>query len=149
MSFNVTLMINYSEDNKARKALSTVSTLTGTLREESSIIDPVITIDTTGLNIDMSAVNYCYIATFGRYYFIRNIESIRNNIWRLTMHSDVLQSFYSEYADCYGIPQRQANNWNLYVNDGVLKVRQDKIVDTVAFPNGFNTQTPCYLLITI
>ena len=140
MSFNIVLMQNMSEDNNARKILNNVTTLTGNLKEECSIIDPIILIDLTGLDVDISEVNYCYIEVYGRYYFIQNIECVRGTkLYRLKCHVDVLQSFYSQYADCYGITQRQESRWNLYLNDGSLKVYQQRPFDTFNFSSGFNS----------
>lgn len=67
-------------------------TLTGTLKNNTSIIEPTVRIE-----VDSGIVNcnYAYIPEFSRYYFIRDKVNISNNIWEIVMHSDVLTSFWS------------------------------------------------------
>ena len=55
MSFNIILQRNNSENNKVGKSITDIATVTGTLKEETSIIDPIIKIagdisDYTGCN---------------------------------------------------------------------------------------------------
>ena len=61
---------NYSDKIVVDKSITQIGQdISGTLREDCSIIDPVIAIE--GLS-DLS-VNYAYITEFGRYYYINNI----------------------------------------------------------------------------
>ena len=82
MSFNIVIQNNRSEQNKLDKTLTTISTLTGTLKTETSIIDPVIIVE--GALSDLKTCNYCTISEFGRSYFVNNIKSIRNNLIELS-----------------------------------------------------------------
>ena len=58
----------------------------GDLREQSSVIDPVITLETTA---NLSYYNYAFVDYFRRYYFAR-FEIVRTGIWRAHLHSDVV-----------------------------------------------------------
>lgn len=138
MSFNIRLMLNKSADNVADKDFETIDTLTGTLKEETSITNPSIRINYTGA---LQNVNYFYIPQFQRYYFVTDIRSIRNNIWEISGHCDVLTTALklSSLGDCIGITKKQENKNNLYLNDGSFRVYQDPIVTTKLFPAGFNT----------
>ena len=71
MSFAVDLMLNTEPYNKITKNPSTILTATGELKEECSLMDPVILIAS---DTAPTGVNYAYIADFGRHYFIKNIE---------------------------------------------------------------------------
>lgn len=139
MAFSITLQTNNSENNRVTKDLTDISTITGTLRDECSIIDPVILIE-GDLSL-YTGCNYCTIPTFGRSYFINNIRSIRNNLFEISCHVDVLSSFATQIKANKAIVIRQQENWNLYLNDGVFKVYQNPQVLTKAFPRGFNTQS--------
>lgn len=86
---DIILYQTFSERERIGKTLSNSLTLTGTLRGESSVINPSFMIEST----NPSAYNYCYISEFGRYYFIDNITSIRNSLWRIDCKVDVLMSF--------------------------------------------------------
>ena len=45
MSFNIFMQRNTSEPERVDKTLTLISTLTGTLKQETSIIDPVILVE--------------------------------------------------------------------------------------------------------
>ena len=138
MSFSITLQVNNSERNSVTKKVSDIMTVSGELKTETSIIDPVIMIE-----CDLSAVtgcNYMTIPTFGRSYFVNNISSIRTGLVEFSCHVDVLSSFAEQIKKNTAIVRRQENNWNLYLNDGSFKVYQNPIVLTKAFPSGFTTQ---------
>ena len=70
----ITFYYNNSEPNKVRKNLAEISTVDGTLRTQSSVIDPVVRIDG---KLNLSRINYMFIDGFQRYYFIRDIVSVR------------------------------------------------------------------------
>lgn len=138
MSFNITLQRNNSERNRLTKEISDLMTVSGNLKAETSIIDPIIMIE-----CDLSAVtrcNYMTISMFGRSYFVNNIRSIRTGLVEFSCHVDVLSSFASEIRGNTAIVRKQENNWNLYLNDGSFKVYQNPIVLTKAFPSGFTKQ---------
>lgn len=138
MAFNIVLMRNKSEAIRVTKETETISTVTGVLKESTSIIDPVIKIE-----CDLSTVtacNYLSIPTFGRFYFVNNITSINNGIVEFSCHCDVLSSFASAIKANKAIIRRQEFNWNLYLNDGSFRVYQNPIIVTKEFPNGFSTQ---------
>lgn len=127
---------NVSEKIKLDKTLTTITTLTGTLKTDTSITDPVILIEcdpTTVVN-----ANYMSITEFGRSYFINNIKVVRKNLVEISAHVDVLSSFKSEIRANSAIIQRQESQWNLYLNDGSFRVYQNPIIQLKSFPNGFS-----------
>lgn len=138
MAFNFTVGVNHSENNKISKDVTMALTLTGTLRGECSIVDPII--EVSGSIEDYSGYNYIEIPSFRRKYFIRNITTIRTGLVSIECHCDVLSSFASAILDNYGIAKKSTNAWNLYLNDGTLKVNQYADYKTYYFPNGFTTQ---------
>lgn len=138
MSFNIQLMVNSSPPHQLDKALSTVLSVNGTLKEDTSIIDPVIKIQCNLANI--TRCNYMSIPQFNRYYFITNIKSITNDIVEISAHVDVLNTYKSEIRMNTGIVRRQENSWNLYLNDGTFKTYQNPMVLTKSFPSGFTTK---------
>lgn len=131
----LTLFTNLSENNCMDKNLTEVISLTGDLREESSVINPIITIAADADTI--APVNYAYIDEFERWYFVTNIDSVRNGLWRLTMHVDVLYTYADAIRENYAIIERNEFEYDLELNDGLFKTTQNPQIETYAFGNGF------------
>lgn len=138
MAFDIELYVNTSENNRLSKSISRLATFSGELRSECSIIDPIITFE--GSLSQFAGANYLRIPSFNRYYFIRNIRSIRTGLVEVTAHVDVLMSFANAIKGNSAIIKRNAKKWNLYLNDGSLKCYQNPMILTKAFPSGFTTQ---------
>lgn len=133
------------ENNKINKSLSNAIILTGTMRDSSSIISPVILVEGASFN----AYNYAYIPQFDRYYFIKGITNYRNNLWILELECDVLMSFKSSILNmnCIFI-ETEVDGADRYLADQrvwVAKVK-DK-TDILTFPNGL-LENGEYILIT-
>lgn len=138
MSFSIELMRTTSPKEQLDKSMSTLLTVTGTLKEGTSIIDPVIKIQ--GDISNLTKCNYMFINKFNRYYFVNDIRSVTNNILEISAHVDVLTTYQDQIRGNSAIIRRQENDWNLYLNDGSFKIYQNPIVLTRSFPSGFTTQ---------
>ena len=134
---NLVLYNNISEPHSLYKSITELATLTGTLREQSSIIDPVFHL--SDIDNYVGSMNYAYIPEFGRYYFIKNIESVRKNLWRVTMHVDVLFTYRDEIKNNSAIIERNEIDYDLKLNDGLFKTQQNPRIAQFPFPSGFNT----------
>lgn len=145
MSFSISLGTNTSENNMVDKVVNYDLTVSGTLREETSIIDPQFLIE--GGVDSFAGYNYLSVPEFGRNYYIRNIEAFRNNLTLVSCHVDVLTSFASEIRANKGIVRKQenVNAYNLYIDDGSLVAYQDPYVLTEVFPSGFSGT--CFVLV--
>ena len=133
---NIVLYANSSEINSVDKNLTELTTLTGTLREQSSIIDPIITI--SDINDYIGSMNYAYISEFNRYYFITNVESVRKNLWKVSFHVDVLFTYRDAIRANSAIIERNENEYDLKLNDGLFRTQQNPRIAQFPFPNGFN-----------
>lgn len=138
MAFDIELKTNNSEQNRLKKDTQTIMKVSGVLKEETSIIDPIIKIECK--LSDVTGCNYLSIPVFGRSYFVNDIRSIRNGLVEFSCHVDVLSTYAEQIKNNTGIIKRQENKWNLYLNDGTFKVYQNPNVLTKAFPSGFTTQ---------
>lgn len=136
---------NKSANNVVNKDIISTINFNCVLKDDVDIIKPslILELDNTGLNA-IKISNYCYIADFNRYYYITNIIFMRNNIFKVDLSCDVLMSFKNEIKECTGIIKRQSNDYNLYLNDGSLKVYQNPHIVTKEFPQGFTGNS--YLL---
>lgn len=138
MAFAITLQRNNSENNRLTKDVTDIITVTGELKTETSIVDPVILIECEITTL--KACNYMTIPVFDRSYFVNNIRSIRTGLVEFTCHVDVLSSFADAVKEQTAIIARQENEWNLMLNDAIFKLYQNPKVLTQPFPTGFTTQ---------
>lgn len=137
----IQLYTNISAAERVNKSITAVgSALTGTIKEESSIIDPVIKIATSSL----PAANYLYITEFDRYYYINDVVCDYDGIFEIHAHVDVLMSNAAVIRQQRAVIAKQQNRWNLYLNDTDYKTYADPWVITRTFPSGFSGS--CYLL---
>ena len=142
---NIKLYYTKDDNNQLSKSLTLVYDLTGNLRNESDIVHPVILIEAATLGNS----NYAYIAEFDRYYFIREVKSVRTGLWLVTFESDPLMSFKNSIRSLYVILQEtesvSANNYLLDERVWLSTVK-DK-TDIITFPYGL-LDTGEYILIT-
>lgn len=141
---DITLYKNNSEKNKIRKNLSNGHTLSGTLRNESNVVNPAIII-----NIDNPTVyNYVYIPMFGRYYFITDYVSMRTGIWQINLKSDVLMSFKDSILNSRALIQNtQSVGKSDYLNGSNWVTNCKTKTDIISFSNGLLNNGE-YILIT-
>lgn len=133
----IKLYTNYSDRNHLDKSITQQgSDITGTLREDCSIVDPVIKIESIN-NFNISTCNYAYISEFGRYYYITNIVCV-GKLYELHMHCDVLMSFKSQIRSNSAVISRNQGVYNLYLQDGVFKTEAFPHYQIMKFPNGFS-----------
>ena len=140
----ITLYVNNSEVNRMGKNLTNAFTLSGTLREQTNVIEPDILISME----NPATYNYAYISAFKRYYFIKDITSVRNNLWRLHLAVDTLETYKTEILNCSGIlDSTNETGLDNYLTGGnwVAKVKDKTEIKT--FPNGL-LDTGEFILIT-
>lgn len=121
---------NNSDLNVVSKSLSGTSSMSGTLKNDCSVTDPTIIVETA----NPSSWNYMYIPEFGRYYYITNMTSIHNGVWAISGHVDVLMSYASLIRSQSAILARSATTYNLYLDDDKFLVTSKRIYQTHVFP---------------
>ena len=150
------ILYNTTDDNrKLNKALTAIKTISVRLKDDTDIMHPVIELD--GANLPPTA-NYCYIATFNRYYYInqQGIKIGRDLV--LTLSVDVLMSFKAQILTSTVVAARSSKNFNRYLSDKIpLSSRQNNIFKAFtpyqglyAFGSGeITNETPCILLTVV
>lgn len=134
----IRLYITPSEPNRLDKKLTHELQINGSLRDECSVITPVIEVN-KGQGI--TNYNYVYIPNFGRYYFITDITAVRTDLWRLQLQVDPLMSFKEAIKNVTGIAQRNEKVFNLYIPDNEWS---NDARGLISYRNigGFNGWTP-------
>ena len=143
---DIILYKTQSERERINKTLSDSLTLTGTLRGESSVINPSFIIQYENL----SSYNYCYISDFGRYYFINNITSIRNGLWKIDCSVDVLMSYKQAILNLNVIVSDVSSGENpdsVYITGEQWVSMVKTKTDVLVFPSGLLDDGE-YILIT-
>lgn len=131
MSLTVTLKVNSSPVEKIGKDISTGTDFTCRLKEECNILKPVIIVTSSS---SLAGFNYMYIADFGRYYFIDNIKLLHNNLWEISGHVDVLETYKTAILANDAVIKRQQNMYNLYLDDPEFKTYNYERIQTLQFP---------------
>ena len=144
----ISLFTCTAERNRVNKSnyISNRFNLNGTLRSESSVIDPIILVEKS--NPVSSYYNYMYIDEFKRWYFINDIISVRKNIWEIHAHVDVLYTWGADIGNMEAVIDRceNYNDANLYYDDGSFVLDSRNNIEIKEFPGGFN-ENGSYILI--
>jgi hypothetical protein len=141
----ITFYNNISEKNVIRKTINNALTMSGTLRESTSVTNPIITIEAP---VTLIGYNYCYILDFSRYYYVVDVKSMRNNLWAVTLRVDVLMSFQNDILNTPAIIDHttQQDTTNYMASNVWQSLVKDK-TDIINFSNGLS-ESGGYVLIT-
>lgn len=132
---NITLCVNNSEKNKLGKSLSNLNVFSGSLKDETSVINPVVMMELE----NPTGFNYAYIPEFGRYYFIDDMVSVRTGLWKISMKVDVLESFKNDIRETPVILSDSADTGKeLYLSGRVWKSKVKELTDIVNFSSGLS-----------
>lgn len=120
--------------------------MNGSLRDQSSVIDPVIMIEKN--NPTLYDYNYMYIPEFKRWYYINDIISVRNSLWEIHAHVDVLYTWGADIKRMNGVADKLEDilNANVYFDDGSFIMDSRNDIEVKEFPNGLN-ENGSYILI--
>lgn len=143
MSITLKLQTCTSDDRVVNKTVTDITSVTATIKENCSIIDPVFIV--SGSVSTFALCNYCTVTNFGgRKYFVNDIKTLANGITELHCHCDVLSSYAAAIINLDAVIERQENDFNLYLDDGSFKVYSDPIIQTKEYASGFSS--PCIVL---
>lgn len=106
MSMTISFGTTSDAKNKLNKTYTASVSLTGNLKDDTSVVDPIILVNASLTTL--AGCNYMYIASFGRYYYITDVVSKGANLVEVHGHCDVLKSYNSQIRSCTGYVSRQA-----------------------------------------
>lgn len=132
------LYYNASERKVIGKSLATLGELTGVVKGDASIMNPVFILKTDDKYL--SNANYLYWVETGRYYFIDDVQVMTGGRIELYCSVDVLQSFASQIKAQTAIIDKQESRaeTNLYINDGSFVATEQTFNQILNFQTGFN-----------
>lgn len=120
-----------SAPNAINKTLTDAQAVTGTLRERTSMLDPVLWVKQ-----DPRTYSYAQIEQFNRYYFIDSIQSVNNGLWEIRLHVDVLMS-YQNQIKALDATRTIAENPNPYNDAADYPVSVKSNATKISFPYTF------------
>lgn len=131
MAFTIKTYWNKSDNNVVNKDITEVSTLTGSLRNESEVVDVTILIEGQNPN----GFNYIYIEEFKRYYYVLQRTSVRNGLVRIEAHCDVLMTYKADFLKLPAVINRNSHDYNVYLPDDMFTAMGYERIQVREFPN--------------
>lgn len=146
---NISFGVTTSEKRQLDKSVSYALSLSGTLRNETNVVNPTILVEA---NIStLAGCNYMSIPAFHRQYFITDMRSISDELCEVSGHCDVLSTYKSGIRSNMAVISRSAQegNWNLFLNDPMMKVTNKSNVITKTGFKSFPKNQFSLMIITL
>lgn len=125
------------------KTLGDATVVKCVARDTIDVLRPVLTISAS----HVADYNYMYIERYGRYYFIKKVETFPNGKWTISGEVDVLMTYADQIKTLTGTVDRQEFLRNGYLADSMYKAKSYKAIVTKAFPNGLTNDS--FILMTV
>ena len=139
-------LYNYNGNrNTVNKQLSGGVECIGAIRDETNVLYPVLTIRVH----DVINVNYCYIPTLNRYYFIDSIIYLSSDKATLKLSVDVLKSYENKILEA-SATVKQTDQPDKYSSNREIIYNRKPNFEKIEFPNKnlFN-DTGTIIMVTI
>ena len=114
-------------------------TLQVRLKEPTSVENPTFIISGNDFTIN-------YIEAFGHYYFVENINSIRNGLCEYDCTMDLLASYKSDIGNLNTLIERSDTAFNKWITDPLIPVLPTSKVTLDMFSNFNFSTTGCYIV---
>ena len=145
MGLTIKLYHNASPANKIGKNLTDeLVTSDVLLKDDVSILKPVFKVRDVRSII---TYNYLYCPDLQRYYFIDDIVSVHNDLWEISCHVDVLETYKNSILGQTAVIKRQQNKYNLYLNDPDFMTYNNDTIQTKMFSSSSFSKTLSYVLV--
>ena len=143
----VNLYYTPDDEHKLHKTLTSIHNCVGSLKDECSLIDPVILLETA--EATACRANYMEITDLDiiRYYFINDWKMYRDGLLEVHATLDPLMTYESQIRQLNCTIARNENDADSYLYDENYKIDAYSNIVTKTFPNGFSDET--LILITV
>lgn len=141
----IQLMYNLSDARCINKQLVDPVSYQGQMRDEVSIMNPVIMIEVESI----PRYNYAYIPDLERYYMVDDITIYRDGLIYVTLSVDVLMSFKRDILSSIAVVDKQAMrvNGDEYIDDGSLVTDNLMFTTITEYSAGFNDSVEYVLIV--
>ena len=133
-------MYNTTSDNRVlSKSITLIKKIDAELKDADDVISPTLKIQRFK---DWEKVNYIYIESFNRYYYVNTIKQLLGNTILLNCSVDVLMSNKNAIRNLTCIIDKQENSATTYsdkyLDDGSFITECRTFNSILNFPQGFN-----------
>lgn len=140
MAINVNFYSFTKRENSTKQPLSGATTFSCTLLDNTSLMNPTFKLEISSNPI---GYNYCYVADFNRYYFVKDISTFQN-FWYISCEVDVLASFKTAIGTGSHYVLRSASDSDPYIVDNIYPAKAGTVAvknspsgtDPLAWTNG-------------
>ena len=137
MALTMMLYRNQSLPNVINKNLgSTLATLSGQLVEETDDYSSEIRVSCSGDDLDATyGANYFrLVEATNAYYFIDSVEQVRNGLFVIKGHLDVLMTYRDQINNMYILAERSSNLGSTMIDDPYVVEALSKTRLVTLFP---------------
>lgn len=143
------ILYNTTSDNRVlNKSITLIKEIDAELKDADDVIYPTLKIQRFK---DWEKVNYIYIKSFNRYYYVNTIKQLLGNTILLDCSVDVLMSNKDAIRNLTCIIDKQENSATTYsdkyLDDGSFITECRTFNSILNFPQGFNENGE-FILIT-
>lgn len=136
------------ENSTKQPAGTADKTLSGYLREPSSVENPVFKIERLPADACPETYVYAIIPALGRYYFVTDWVWAEG-LWECHLQEDYLASWKTYIGATTAYVERSASNYNGAITDKIYPVTTDFSTEGVALSSGYYNVAPsggCFVL---
>lgn len=145
--------VNFTKRKNSTKrpvegGIVTKYTISGYLKEPSSVMNPVINLQNIPVQNAPCVMTYAYIPTFYRYYFVKDWVW-NDGLWTVFLEVDVLATYRTHIGETTAYIERCAATYNTYVMDKLYPATLEPNVIDYFINAGWNNVTPshgCYVV---
>lgn len=129
----------FGAKNKITKSVSLSFQREGTLRSDCDIMNPSIMLEASADEI--CGFNYAYIAEFGRWYFIQNVNAYRTGLSIVTMTVDVLYTYKESILNSNAIVCRSSRTGDAIheLPDDRAAIKQSETTHMIQFESLYDS----------
>lgn len=130
-------------DQQKPNYLHKIVTVNFDLKEPSTVVNPVIVLSKTHIGDNWSQINYAYIPSFNRYYFIDTITCENNGLLRMELHVDVLQTYQAGLRSTpFEIARSESVNSKYFIDPEKALIQRRVVRYIKAMSNGASAGVP-------
>lgn len=117
MAYTVSFGVMTKRENSTKQGYTEALSASCLLKENTDVFNPTFTIQAQIVGDALLPCNYMYVASFGRYYWITNIEFF-HGVWYVSGETDVLATFKSAIGSTTTYIVRASSDHDERIADG-------------------------------